>query len=250
MTTSNDHQELDGERAAPETDIAGKLSELARSLQRQESEHAVLEGLTQAAIHLVPGADEASITLVTGRRRVESRAPSGELARILDELQEQTGEGPCLSAVYEHQTVSVPNLSEEPRWPEFSSRAAAAGAGSMLSFQLFVHEDNLGALNLVAQSPRAFTDESQYIGLLLASHAAIAFADAQKLHQFKDAVATRDLIGQAKGILMERYGITAGQAFMMLVRVSTDTNTKLLAVAEQLATTGSLPAIGNGRRRG
>ncbi|MEC5199014.1 GAF domain-containing protein [Arthrobacter sp. PL16] len=227
--------------SAPADDVAGRLSDLARSLQREDNEDAVLDRLVRAAIELVPGADEASITLVTGRRRVESRAPSGDLARIIDDLQERTGEGPCLSAVYEEQTVNVPDMRNEARWPEFSAKAASAGAGSMLSFQLFVKGDNLGALNLVGRAPHAFTEESEYVGLLVASHAAVAFADAQKLHQFKDAIATRDLIGQAKGILMERYGITSGQAFIMLAEVSADTNVKLLAVADALAGTGNLP---------
>ena len=240
---TDDMQDMGGEDwSAPQDDVAGKLSDLARSLQRENSEDAVLEQLVRAAVTLVPGADEGSITLVLGRRRVESRAPSGDLARTLDQLQERTGEGPCMSAAYEEQTVSVPDLRTEQRWPEFSAKAAGAGAGSMLSFQLFVQGDNLGALNLVGRTPHAFTEESDYVGRLVASHAAVAFADAQKLHQFKDAIATRDMIGQAKGILMERYGITAGQAFIMLVQVSTQTNVKLLAVADELARTGSLPA--------
>ncbi|MFC3300224.1 GAF and ANTAR domain-containing protein [Arthrobacter agilis] len=241
MASDDGSDAREGGWSAPQDDVASKLSDFARSLQREDSEAAVLDRLVRAAIDLVPGADEASITLVTARRRVASRAPSSELARLVDELQERTGEGPCLSAVYDERTVRVPDLRTEGRWPEFSSRAADAGAGSMLSFQLFVEGDNLGALNLIGCAPNAFTAESEYVGALVASHAAVAFADAQKLHQFEDAIATRDLIGQAKGILMERYGITSGQAFLMLVRVSTDTNTKLLAVADELANTGSLP---------
>ncbi|WP_258062471.1 GAF and ANTAR domain-containing protein [Arthrobacter sp. B0490] len=244
---TEDRHDLDGSWIAPQDDIALRLSKLARSLQRQDSEDAVLERLVRTAVTLVPGADEASITLVTGRHKVQSRAPSGNLARTLDELQERTGQGPCMSAVYDEQTVSVPDLRIEQRWPRFSAKAAEAGAGSMLAFQLFVEGDNLGAMNLVGRSAHAFTEESDYVGSLVASHAAVAFADAQKLHQFKDAVATRDLIGQAKGILMERYGVTAGQAFIMLVQVSTKTNAKLLVVAEELATTGSLPVRARGK---
>ncbi|MDQ0735906.1 GAF and ANTAR domain-containing protein [Arthrobacter agilis] len=243
-----DRRDLDDDNwVAPRDDIALRLSDLARSLQRENSEDAVLEQLVRAAVTLVPGADEASITLVTGRHRVQSRAPSGNLVRTLDELQERTREGPCMSAVYEEQTVTVPDLRTEQRWPRFSAKATEAGAGSMLCFQLFVEGDNLGAMNLVGRSAHAFTEESDYVGSLVASHAAVAFADAQKLHQFKDAIATRDLIGQAKGILMERYGMTAGQAFIMLVQVSTTSNVKLLTVAEELATTGSLPVRNRGR---
>lgn len=245
MATENGH-DLDG-WIAPQDDIAHRLGDLARSLQRENSEDAVLERLVRTAVILVPGADEASITLVTGRRGVQSRAPTGDLARTIDELQERTGEGPCMSAVYHEEIVIVPELRTEHRWPRFSAGAADAGAGSMLCFRLFVEGDNLGALNLVGRSAHAFTEESEYVGALVASHAAVAVADAQKLHQFKDAIATRDLIGQAKGILMERYGLTAGQAFIMLVQVSTTSNLKLLAVAEELAITGNLPVRTRGK---
>ena len=110
----------------------------------------------------------------------------------------------------------------------------------MLCLQLFVHEDTLGALDLLAGEESAFTDESEHIGLLLASHAAIAAAGAQKLEHATIALATRDIIGQAKGILMERFKLTADQAFDVLAKVSQDTNRKLYAVAEDLTRTGTL----------
>jgi len=110
----------------------------------------------------------------------------------------------------------------------------------MLCFQLFAHEDTLGALDLLAREKAAFTDDSEHIGLLLASHAAIAVADAQKLEHAAIALANRDIIGQAKGILMERFKMTADQAIDVLAKVSQDTNRKLHAVAEDLAGTGTL----------
>jgi AmiR/NasT family two-component response regulator len=110
----------------------------------------------------------------------------------------------------------------------------------MLSFQLFVAGDNLGALNLYARSPNAFDTESVEIGLLIAAHAAVAFAEGRKMGQMHDALASRDLIGQAKGILMERCKITAAQAFILLGQSSSCTNTKLITVAEHLTGTGEL----------
>jgi hypothetical protein len=112
----------------------------------------------------------------------------------------------------------------------------------MLSFQLYVEGDNLGALNLYSRRPNAFDDESEHVGLLFASHAAIAFSDARKVEQLQHGLITRDLIGQAKGILMERFKITSAQAFTLLVRVSQHTNRKLRDVAKELANTGQLPA--------
>jgi GAF domain-containing protein len=96
-------------------------------------------------------------------------------------------------------------MCAEQWWPQFTTRAAEHGIGSMLSFQLYVSGDNLGALNLYNSSPEAFSDESEHVGLLLASHAAVAVAGAQHEEHLLHAIAARDLIGQAKGILMERY---------------------------------------------
>jgi AmiR/NasT family two-component response regulator len=93
---------------------------------------------------------------------------------------------------------------------------------------------------LVAYEKSAFTDESEHIALLLASHAAIAVAGAQRLDHSAIALVNRDVIGQAKGILMERFKITAAQAFEVLAKVSQDTNRKLYAVAEGLTRTGTL----------
>ena len=108
----------------------------------------------------------------------------------------------------------------------------------MLCLQLFVHRGTLGALDLLAGASSAFTNESAHVGLLLASHAAIAAADAQHFEHVSSAPVNRDVIGQAKGILMERFKITSDQAFVVLAKVSQDSNCKLVAVDEELARTG------------
>ena len=115
---------------------------------------------------------------------------------------------------------------------------------SSLSLQLFVEGDNLGALNLYARQPHAFGEESEDVGLLLAAHAAVAVAGARAEEHLRRAVDSRDLIGQAKGILMERYKITADQAFQVLARVSQQTNRRLADVADELTQTGSVPGTG------
>jgi transcriptional regulator with GAF, ATPase, and Fis domain len=141
--------------------------------------------------------------------------------------------------MWQQQTTRVDDLAADPRWPVLGPRAGERGVGSMLCLQLFVHEDTLGALDLLAYEKWAFTDDSEHIGLLLASHAAIAVADAQKLDHAGIALVNRDVIGQAKGILMERFKITADEAFDVLAKVSQDTNRKVYAVAENLTRTGT-----------
>lgn len=222
--------------------LAVQFSELARSLQQLDDPDGTLVEIVQAAVQLIPGCDEASISAVMDRRRVTSQAPSAELARIVDALQNEVRQGPCLDAVYEHETVRVADMASETRWPEFSRRAAAAGAAGMLSFQLYVEGDNLGALNLYSRHSGAFDDESEHVGLLFASHAAIAYAAVQKQSGLVRSVATRQLIGQAQGILMERHKLTADQSFALLVRASQHNNVKLREIAHQLVESGVMPA--------
>lgn len=221
-------------------ELAGQLSDLARELQQEDDVHAVLSGIVYAALDLIPGTAHASISLVTGRKKVDSEAASGDLARQVDALQNSTGQGPCLDAAYQERVVRVPDLSQEDRWPDFSRGAVKLGARSMLSFQLFVEGDRLGALNLYGEGPEAFDAESEQAGLLVAAHAAVAFADSQKISQLGEALESRQLIGQAEGILMERYKITAEQAFLLLTRASSRSNVKLRDIAEHLASSGEV----------
>lgn len=226
-------------------ELATRLGELARDLQHEDDLDTVLSGIVQAAVQLIPGADDASISLVTGRKRIVSKVASGDLPRRVDALQSSTGQGPCLDAAYDDRVVRVPDLSTETRWPAFCSGAVELGARSMLSIQLFVEGDRLGALNLFGVRPDAFDPESEQIGLLVAAHAAVAFADSQKISQLNEALITRQLIGQAEGILMERYKISAQQAFLVLTRASSSTGSKLRDVAEHLASSGEIPTRRN-----
>ena len=112
----------------------------------------------------------------------------------------------------------------------------------MLCFQLYVEGDDLGALNLYSRVADAFDDESEHVGLLFAAHAAIAFEAVRERDGLSRSVLTRQLIGQAQGILMERHKVTQDQAFGLLVAASQRSNTKLRDVADALVATGALPA--------
>ncbi len=190
----------------------------------------------------MPGADFAGITLVGAQRRVENRGATDPLVAELDEVQANLGEGPCLDALWEHRTVVIDDMHTDDRWPRFAAAAADRGIGGSLSFQLFVEGDHLGALNLYGSCASGFDQESEDVGLIFATHAAVALVGAQHEATLRVAVSSRDLIGQAKGILMERYRLTADQAFTLLTRASMTTNRKVTDIAAELATTGQLPA--------
>jgi GAF domain-containing protein len=225
-----------------EKELARRLADAARDLHRPTDPQQVMDRVVLTAVALVPGAEEATITMAQGRRHVFSAATTGDRGRQLDALQAELGEGPCVTTLLEETTVRVDDMPAEERWPALAARAPEIGVRSLLCLQLFVHGDTLGALDLISTQPGAFTDESEQVGLLLAAHASVAVAGAQKIEHVSTALASRDVIGQAKGILMERFKITADQAFGVLAKVSQDSNRKLYAVAEELANTGALPA--------
>lgn len=224
--------------------LAHVLAAFARDVQREQAPSAVLRTVVAGALRIVPGAQEGSVSLVTGRRRVSAEAASGRLPAVVDALQEEVGEGPCLETAFEQHTVVATDLATDGRWPRFSERAAALGARSMLSFQLYVEGDNLGALNLYSREVGAFDAGSVAVGELFAAHAAVACSAAQREAALERALASRGLVGQAQGILMERGRLTAEQAFTALTRASQDRNVKLAEVARRLVESGELPAAG------
>jgi GAF domain-containing protein len=242
----------DEERGRPSSDYTGEipqvvdvarlLGRIARELEAEATLDETLRALVAAAVDAIPGADAGGITQVHRRgQKIDVRYATDELVTNLDTAQEELGQGPCIDAAYRHRTVRVSDFDTDRRWPQFAARALGEGARSMLCIQLYVQGDDLGALNLYSDQAKAFDDESEQVGLLFATHAAIAMAGAQREQQLRVAISGRDIIGQAKGILMERYKLTADQAFAVLTQASSESNIKLRDVAETLAGTGEVP---------
>jgi GAF domain-containing protein len=216
--------------------LGAVMSRVARRLQEEHGDvEATLRAIAASAVESVDAAEQCGITYVIGRSTVESRAATGVLPRSVDALQERLGEGPCLDAVRDEDVVRVDDVATDGRWPVFAREAARLGVGSMLCFQLFVEGDHLGALNLYAGSTGAFDEESQDIGLLFAGHAAVALAGAEHEANLRRGMDHRDVIGQAKGILMARQGLTEELAFDLLRRASQRLNMKLRDVAQAIS---------------
>ncbi len=233
-------------------DLAETFSDIARRLYRAETVEETLEEIAELACQTVPGCDSAGISLVRGRV-VETPAQTDSVVGDLDALQSEVGQGPCLDAIHEHGTFYAEDLSSEERWPTFAPKAVEKGMASLLSYRLFIEEDDsgertMGALNLYSKKHAAYDEAAREVGSILASHASVALAAAQALAREKDqvvnlqqALASRDVIGQAKGILMERERLTADQAFDVLRRASQHVNLKLKEVAERVTETGERP---------
>jgi len=221
--------------------LASRLSALARSWQREGDVTATVQAIVAAAVAQVPGAEQASVSSTGRRRNVVTLASTGDVADQVDQAQYETGQGPCLDSLDHQCTVRLSDLIEEERWPAFTERANVLGVGSMLAVQLYVEEDDLGALNLLSSKPHAFDDRSEHVALLFASHAAVAMAAALRQGHLREALLHRDVIGQAKGMMIERFKVSDEQAFGLLVATSQRTNHKLHQVAADVVRGRRLP---------
>jgi transcriptional regulator with GAF, ATPase, and Fis domain len=192
-----------------------------------------LASVTSAAVELIDGIDHADVLLIE-QDRYASMASTAPIAEELDSIQESLHEGPCLEAAVSESLIRCTDLSNEPRYPRFSAAATKLGVRSMLSYQLFSDGAAKGALNLLGSVPHTFSLEAEALGAMLATHAALAFSVVEREGQFYSALASRDHIGQAKGMLMERFGIDSVEAFDMLRRLSQETNTPIRDLAERV----------------
>ncbi|WP_026874500.1 GAF and ANTAR domain-containing protein [Jiangella gansuensis] len=217
------------------------LAEAARDMADEPGTQLTLDRAVLMATDIIENCDLAGISLVH-RSGIDTPAASHKQLRQIDELQYELNEGPCLDALKQTDVLAVTNLAEDPRWPNWGPRIAAElDIHSSMSFRLFTTGENLGALNLYATKIDAFSHEDLLDGLALAAHAAVALAAAVEEDHLHRALDTRRMIGEATGILRERYGLTTGQAWGVLRRISSHHNIKLHQVAEQLVDIGTLP---------
>lgn len=219
--------------------MAETFAGLARLLLAEEDLTEILRKIVAAGVSAIDACDHAGIDLVENRR-VTPVAPSDEFAATVARIQDETGEGPCLSAIEEHEVFYLEDLVRDERWPAFAARCRAeTDISSVLGFRLYADEDTMGALNLYAQRPHAFDAEAIAIGSVLAAHAAVAMATERRRLYLMDAIENRDIIGQAKGVLMEREDLDADEAFALIRQASQRTNVKVRVVAEQIASRGA-----------
>lgn len=195
--------------------LARKFSQLARELQTDPDQQAVLQRIVNAAVSEIPAAVAAAVTL-RGEGDVTSPASSNAVAAAVVAIQTRTGEGPWMDAFSEGATIRRDDLREDTRWPRFAAEAVSCGVLSLLSllsFPVFVGTGGMSALEVYSDTTGAFDSDAERIGVLLVSHAAIAVAASRTVANLHTAIDSRDVIGQAKGILLERYKLSSGQAF-------------------------------------
>ncbi len=235
--------------ADPASALTIDFAQTARLLFSAGGVQDTLAQVVQVAVSTIEGCDRAGIFVVTDGL-VTTPVHTDPVVAEVDALQRDTGEGPCLDAVAGGTVFYAGDLGNDPRWPRFGPEATSRGTRSLLALPL-LGDGTLGALNLYARYPDAFGVIDRARGLLLAAVAALAFATA-RTHEDEErraanlqlALVTRELIGQAQGILMERERITPDEAFDILRRASQHLNLKLREVAQTLIETGERPDTG------
>jgi hypothetical protein len=212
--------------------------EMARSCNLRDMD-SVLDSIVLHAVETVPGADAGGIT-VAEDSKIESSHTTAHAIGDLDQLQTELNEGPCIDAATDPPpsgVIVIDDLGGDDAevCPRFAKAAVDAGYRSMCSTQLATdHAGYRAALNLYSTTPAAFTTEAQLVAALFGAQAAVLLYGSETAAKLTRAIDSRDVIGQAKGILIERFGVDDSEAFQLLVKSSQDTNLKLVNVATWL----------------
>jgi GAF domain-containing protein len=220
---------------------AAEFADLAVRLHDEPTVVETLDLVVQYALQAVD-CQYAGVTLIHGGQQVETAAATDPLVAELDLVQIECGEGPSLSLPDQPSTMMVRDTREDSRWPQWAERVAALGVRSLLTARLSTGSTDVGTLNLFHSEPGAFDTDDEAIASIFARHAAVALANARQTENLWVAIDARKLVGQAQGILMERFDLDADQAFAVLLRYSQHRNLKLRAVADLLVKHRQLPA--------
>ena len=228
---------MDTAHPAELRNTSGELSQL---LFDEETVETTLQRVGRLAVYSIEGCDVVGVTLAEDGR-VLTKAATDDLALQLDSAQYEVDEGPCLDSFRNAEVNVIRDIQQEDRWPRFTDQAAKAGLSSSASLPLIVRDKTIGALNLYSKTANSFGDKEVRVASLYATQAAVALANAQvyatsreMIGHLNEALESREMIGQAMGILMEQQRIDDREAFETLKKASQHSNVKLRDIAAQV----------------
>jgi hypothetical protein len=222
---------------------AATLAHLSAELLATPDAEVTFDRVVAASVELVPDAEHASLT-VPDRHGAHTLASTSDLAARCDALQYELHEGPCVQALTDNEWYRSGDVGSDPRWPTWGPRAAAVGAGSLMSVRLAIRDHSIGALNLYSESLDQFGEaDTLDLVFLYALHAAGAMSAMKEITGLRTGMENRHTIGVAQGILMQRYGLTMDRSFELLRRYSNARNVKLRDVAVYVIEHQQLPEM-------
>lgn len=221
-------------------DLTPLLLQISGLLVPEESVQSALDRICELAHQAIAGTTGAAVSLMRGNRRTAAYSNPDPVMRA-DELQYEMDEGPCVSAWRDKKVYRIDSMADEKRWPRWTAAAGAMGVQSCVSAPVMVRDQAIGAIKAYSDMPSHYTDRDERTLSLLASQAAVVLMNVVEyseatstINQLKEAIGTRDVIGMAKGILMEREGVTDERAFDMLRVASQTENIKLRDIAAKI----------------
>lgn len=212
---------------------AANFAEMARILEAAPDVATTATQICEMARDAI-GCQYAGITLLHGRRRVETVAATDKIVEKADALQYELNEGPCLDVIWGDGMIAAENLATEQRWTTWGPRVADLGLSSILAVRLFTAKEVQGSLNLYGAGTRSFDADDVEVAQIYGAHASVALSAAREGEQLRAAIDSRHLIGLAQGILMERFDITVDRSFEVLRRYSQTRNVKLRQIAAEV----------------
>jgi GAF domain-containing protein len=226
---------MSSDHADRSSDVGQAIAAASRALYEGQTLEETLQRIVEVARDSVPGFDQVGISTVDRRGNPQTRAIAGDLVLTLDKAQYEIDEGPCVDTLRGSTIVMAPHLGQDGRWPRYSPVAVEHGVKSQLALRLYLdREGTLGGLNMYSTESAEIDPQAEPIAELFATHAALAVGNAREKDTLNEALLTRQVIGQAIGIVMERYQISSERAFEFLVRASSVGNLKLRDVAQEL----------------
>jgi transcriptional regulator with GAF, ATPase, and Fis domain len=211
---------------------------LARLVYAADSYDEIYDALCRAAVEAVPGCDHACVTTMQAGKPSVTEAATSEVARHVDDLERETGEGPCLDAILTQSFECDPDIRVDPSWPRLAERTLAeTPVRGMVGYRIVVGGRKAGALNLFSETPGALTPDVGSIGAILAAFASVALAAAaehESARSLRDALDSNREIGKAIGLLMATNNIGDEEAFGVLREASSKLNLRLALVARRV----------------
>jgi len=214
--------------------IAHALNEAAKLMNAPATLDDTLDAITRAALSTVPGFSHVGISIAHRDGRIETMSATDQLVWELDNVQYSLQEGPCYDSITSGKVTVVEHARHDQRWPRYMPEAVKRGLRAQLAVGLYSDGDSLGGLNLYSTDSDRVEHDAIGIAELFASQAAIALGRSRQEFQLNEALESRKVIGQAMGLVMQRYELDEDRAFQFLVRASSTSNIKLRDLAVEL----------------
>lgn len=214
--------------------LSAALAHAARTIGTARTLDGTLQTIAETALLSIPGIDHVGVSILDRRGNAVTMAATSGLVWELDKLQYSLDEGPCVQSLRDASIVEAPHIRDDPRWPAYAPPAVELGLKAQLAVKLRADEGTVGGLNMYSTESEEIDPQAPAIADLFATHAALALGKARLVNDLHEALQTREVIGQAMGLLMAKYDLDPDAAFGFLVRTSSHSNTKVREIAGRM----------------